>query len=151
MEWTNFIKDSDMSGAFVNSVMKLQVLVDPENLQTRILVHVANWLAINNINKLSFLNNNNNNNNNNNVTVIFLYIIAFTMEVTRDSSFGIAKRYGLDCPRIESRCRRDFRHPSRPNLRPTRPPVHWVPGVRWPGRGVDHPLLSVEDRNMSQY
>jgi hypothetical protein len=51
-----------MSGAFVSSVMKLHVLVDAENLQSRTLVHVVSWLAIN-INKLSFLNNNNNNNN----------------------------------------------------------------------------------------
>jgi hypothetical protein len=64
VEWTNFIKDRDLSRAFVNSVMKLQVLVDAENLQTRTLVHVVNWLAINIINQLSFINNNNNNNNN---------------------------------------------------------------------------------------
>ena len=41
-------------GGFVNSVMKLQALVDAENLQTRTMVHVVNWLAINNTNKLLF-------------------------------------------------------------------------------------------------
>ena len=41
---------------------------------------------------------------------------------------------------------RDFPHRYRPALRPTQPPVRWVPGVfrgvKLPGRGVDHPLPS---------
>jgi hypothetical protein len=60
----------------------------------------------------------------------------------RDSSVGIATRYGLDGPGIESRWGQDFPHPSRPALGPTQPPTHWVesfPGVKRPGRGVDHP------------
>ena len=61
----------------------------------------------------------------------------------RDSSVGIATRYGLDGPGIESRWGRDFPHPSRPALGPTQPPVQWVPGlsrgVKRPGRGADHP------------
>ena len=65
MEWASFIKDRDISGAFVNSMIKLQVLVDAENLQTGNVVHFVNWLTIN-TSKFSFLNNNNNNNNNNN-------------------------------------------------------------------------------------
>ena len=36
----------------------------------------------------------------------------------RDSSVGIATRYGLDGPGIESRWRRDFPPPSRPALGP---------------------------------
>ena len=39
----------------------------------------------------------------------------------------IATRYGLDGPRMESRCMRDFPHPSRPALGPTQPPVQWGP------------------------
>ena len=64
----------------------------------------------------------------------------------RDSVVGIATRYELDGPRIESRRGRDFQHPSRPALGPAQPPVQWVPGsfpgVKWPGRGVDHPTPS---------
>ena len=46
----------------------------------------------------------------------------------RDSSVGIATRYGLDGPGIESRLGgRDFPHPSRPALGPTQPPVQWIP------------------------
>jgi len=48
---------------------------------------------------------------------------------TRDSSVGIATRYGLDDPRIESRWGGDFPHPSRPALRPTQAPTQWVPGL----------------------
>jgi hypothetical protein len=60
----------------------------------------------------------------------------------RDSSVGIATRCGLDGPGIESRWGRDFPHPSRPALGPTQPPTQWVPGLKRPGRGVDHPPTS---------
>jgi len=43
-------------------------------------------------------------------------------EVGRDSSVGIATRYGLDGRGIESRWERGFPHPFRPGMRPTRPP-----------------------------
>ena len=45
----------------------------------------------------------------------------------RHSSVGIATRYGLDGPGLESRWGRDFPHPSRPALGPIQPPVQWVP------------------------
>ena len=47
----------------------------------------------------------------------------------RDSTVGIATRYGLDGPGIESRWGPDFPHLSRPALGPTQPPVQWVPGL----------------------
>jgi hypothetical protein len=61
----------------------------------------------------------------------------------RDSVVGIATRYGLDGPGIESRWGRDFPHPSRTALGPTQPPLRWVPGVKRPGRGADHPPPSM--------
>ena len=41
----------------------------------------------------------------------------------RNSSVGVATRYGLDGPGIESRWGRVFQHPSRPALGSTQPPV----------------------------
>ena len=48
--------------------------------------------------------------------------------VGRDSLVGIATRYGLDGSGIESRCGRDFPHPSRPALGLTQLAIKWVPG-----------------------
>ena len=50
----------------------------------------------------------------------------------RDSSVGMAIRYGLDGSGIESQWRRDFLHPFRPALGPTQPITQWVPGL-FPG------------------
>jgi hypothetical protein len=60
----------------------------------------------------------------------------------RDSSVGIATGYGLDGPGIEYRWGRDFSHTSTPTVGPTQPPVKWVPGLKRPGRGADHPPSS---------
>jgi hypothetical protein len=63
--------------------------------------------------------------------------------VGRDSSVGIATRYGLDGTGIESRWRRDFPQPSIPSLGLTQPPIQWVSGlfpvVKRPELRVDHP------------
>ena len=53
----------------------------------------------------------------------------YPQKVGWDSSVGIATRYGLDGPGIESQWGRDFPHPSGPALGPTQPPVRWVPGL----------------------
>jgi len=70
------------------------------------------------------------------------YYYYYYYLVGRDSAIGIATRYGLDDPRIESRWGRVFPHLSRPTLGPTRPPVQWTPSLsrgqraaaawRWP-------------------
>jgi hypothetical protein len=63
-----------------------------------------------------------------------------------DSSVGIAIRYGLDGPGIESRWRRDFPHPVQTG--PGAHPASYImgtgsfPGVKRPGCGVDHPTPS---------
>jgi len=60
-----------------------------------------------------------------------------------DSVVGIATRYGLDIPTTKSLCGQDFSHLSRPVLRPTQPPIQWVPDLFPGGKatecGVDHP------------
>ena len=60
----------------------------------------------------------------------------------RDGVVGIATRYRLEVPVIESRWGPDFPHLSRLAPRPTEPPVQWVPGFPRGkgGRGV-HPHL----------
>ena len=57
------------------------------------------------------------------------YIYVYIYFGGPDSSVGIATRYGLGGPGIESRWRRDFPHPSRPALGPTQSPVQWVQGL----------------------
>jgi hypothetical protein len=49
--------------------------------------------------------------------------------VGRDSSVGIATRYGLDGPGIEFRWGQDFPHLSRLALGHIQPPIQWVPGI----------------------
>jgi hypothetical protein len=55
--------------------------------------------------------------------------------MSRYSVVGIATRYRLDGPGIESRWGRDFPHPSIPALGPTQLPIQWVPGL-FPGGKV---------------
>jgi hypothetical protein len=68
------------------------------------------------------------------------------MKMDQDSSVGIANRYGLGGPGMDSRWRPGFPHPSTPDLRPTQPPVKLVPslfpGVKRPGCSFNHPIPS---------
>ena len=56
----------------------------------------------------------------------------------RDSSVGIATRYRLEGPGIESRWGRDFPHPEAHPAFYTMGTASF-PGVKRPGRGVDYP------------
>jgi hypothetical protein len=63
---------------------------------------------------------------------IYFGLSFFTVRlfaVARDSAVGIAIRYGLNGPGIESRWGRGFSHLSRPAFWPTQPPVQWVSGL----------------------
>jgi len=69
--------------------------------------------------------------------------------VGRDSSVGIATRYGLDGPGIESRWEARVSAPVQtgPGAHPASYTMgtEYFPGVKRPGRGVDHlPLSSAE-------
>ena len=51
------------------------------------------------------------------------FYLRYGFNWDRDSSVGIAIRYSLDGPGIESRWGRDFPHSSRPALVPTQTPI----------------------------
>ena len=61
-----------------------------------------------------------------------IFCPAFPIAVGRNSSVGIANRYGTDGPGIESRWGRGFPHQSIPAMGPTQTPIQWVPGL-FPG------------------
>jgi hypothetical protein len=67
-----------------------------------------------------------------------------TATVGRDSVFGIASRYGLDGPGIETWWGATFSAPVQtgtvgPTASHTMGNGSLSPGVKWPGLGVDHP------------
>jgi hypothetical protein len=67
-----------------------------------------------------------------------------TISVGRDSSVGIATRYELDGPGIVFRLVARFSSPVQtvPGAHPASYTIGAgsFPEVKWPGRGVDHPL-----------
>ena len=86
-------------------------------------------------------------------TDVWMYDLAYkrkiqlySIEHGRDSSVGIATRYGLDGPGIESRWGARFSAPVQPG--PGASPASCTmgtgsfPGVKRPGRGADHPPTS---------
>jgi hypothetical protein len=56
------------------------------------------------------------------------YFSAHCSLAGRGSSVGVATRYRLDGPGIESLWGLDFPHRSRPAVGPTQSPIQWVPG-----------------------
>jgi hypothetical protein len=76
------------------------------------------------------------------------------LNVGQASSFGIATRYGLDCLEIETWWDWDFPHTSRLALRPTLPPVKWVPGLFPKGKAAAEcpwPQSSAEVKKIELY
>ena len=72
-----------------------------------------------------------------NIIIIIKVVVVVVVVVGRDSSVGIATRFGLGGPGIESQWGDIFRnHPNRPPV-PTQPPIQWL-GVKRLGGGVDH-------------
>jgi hypothetical protein len=100
------------------------------------------------------------------MAVILIYISIYQLSImSRDSSIGIALGFGLD-DRGFGVLRFDFRRrlgiflfttASRMALRPTQPPIQWVPGalslgVKRPGREADNsPPFSAEVKNAWSY
>jgi hypothetical protein len=79
----------------------------------------------------------------------FFFQVIYVYAMGRDSSVGIATRYGLDGPGIEYRWRRDFPYRSIPT--PGTHPASYtrgtglLPKIKRPGRGVDHPPPSIAE------
>ena len=76
-------------------------------------------------------------------TIISGYLKYNDVNVGRDNSFGMATRYGLDDPGFESRCGARFSALVQTGTG-TQPASYTMgtgsfPGVKRPGRGVDHP------------
>ena len=57
---------------------------------------------------------------------MYLFQLVSGLTVGWVSVVGIAARYGMDGPGIESRLGRNFPHLFRPTLGPTQPPVQWA-------------------------
>ena len=53
----------------------------------------------------------------------------YSVNGSRGSVVGIVTRYGLEVRGSNPGGGRDFPHLSRPALRPTQPPVQWIPGL----------------------
>ena len=75
--------------------------------------------------------------------------------VGRNSVVIIAAHSGLGGPGLESRCVRDFPHPTTPAPRPAQPPVQRTPGhcrvVNLPGCGLTHPPSHLAPRVKKEY
>jgi hypothetical protein len=58
---------------------------------------------------------------------------------SRDSSVGIATGYWLDGRGVIPTVQRFFFSTApKPSLKPTQPPIQWVPGIKRPGPEADH-------------
>jgi len=60
---------------------------------------------------------------------MYIYIYIVYRHMGRNSVVGIATRYGLDGPGIESWWGREFPHLSRTVLGPTQPLIQWEAGL----------------------
>jgi hypothetical protein len=63
------------------------------------------------------------------IFIYFNFTLITLIYGAEKSSVGIATRYELDGPGIESRWGRGFPHPSILALGPNQPPIQWVLGL----------------------
>jgi hypothetical protein len=67
---------------------------------------------------------------------------------SRGSLVGIATDYGLGDRGVGIRVpvgSRIFSTSSRPAMRPTQPPIQWVPGLKGPGHEADHSFPTIAE------
>jgi hypothetical protein len=75
--------------------------------------------------------------NSNSIKYTHKFESTFLPKNRDSSSVGIATRYGLDGPRIESRCEQVLPHPSRPALGRTQPPIQRVTALFPEGKAAN--------------
>jgi len=126
-----------------NIVVKIILLFSNSLLSKLIFQKMSKFQSL----KAAFRQQNVRDNQRKHCKMTYLFQLGSGLTVVWVSVVGIASRYGMNGPGIESRLGRDFPHLSRPALGSTQPPVQWVTVLYQgsTGRGValtTHPHLA---------